>query len=116
MNLRLEAAKEQQNILLFCLSTAEKKVAQHDGITAEKIADARTVRLRAVREKLARTLTELEQRSASTSFMTGEKLRELLPDAKGKWDKSKKEREERLGKLEKELRKAFAVGKGEEYV
>lgn len=41
--------------------------------------------------------------SCSTSFMTGEKLRSLLPDAKKEWEKWKSKRIERIGELEKSV-------------
>ncbi|GMH51833.1 hypothetical protein TrLO_g2009 [Triparma laevis f. longispina] len=103
LNLRLNAAEEQQKILIFCLDTAESKLGEVDFETAERLKKSRGERLKGVREKLGRELGELEQRSCSTSFMTGEKLRSLLPDAKKEWEKWKLKRIERIGELEKSV-------------
>ena len=112
MNLRLSAAGEQQSILLFGLSAAEGKVEEFDAATAGRMRESRAARVGGVREALAGKLAALEQRAAGTTFMTGERLRGLLPDAKGKWDEAKREREKRVEELKREIERAFDVGAG----
>ena len=91
--LRLEAAKEQQNVLLFCLQTAETKLSETSPETAEKVKKSKEARMALIKESLAGKMSELDHRSAGTSFMTGEKLRDLLPSAKDTWDEQKVQRE-----------------------
>jgi hypothetical protein len=68
------------------LQTAETKLSEVDPETAEKVRSSRGVRMKGIKESLGGKMMQLEQRSGSTSFMTGEKLRELLPKAKETWD------------------------------
>ena len=46
-----------------------------------------------IQESLAGKMSELDHRSAGTSFMTGEKLRDLLPEAKTTWNEWKEQKE-----------------------
>ncbi|GMI32456.1 hypothetical protein TeGR_g7304 [Tetraparma gracilis] len=110
--LRLEAAKEQQNVLLFCLQTAETKLSEVDPETAEKVRSSRGVRMKSIKESLGGKMMQLEQRSGSTSFMTGEKLRELLPKAKETWDEWLTQRKNLFEDLKNQLGgEMFGIGK-----
>jgi hypothetical protein len=99
MKLRLDAAKEQQNVLLFCLQTAETKLSEISPETAEKVKSSRESRMLVIQESLAGKMSELDHRSAGTSFMTGEKLRDLLPEAKTTWNEWKEQREKLMENL-----------------
>ena len=103
MKLRLEAAKEQQNVFLFCLTTAETKLGEIDIETAEKVRTSREARMAQIKEALGGKMSELDHRSAGTSFLTGEKLRELLPNAKETWDEWKGQREKLMAVMKESL-------------
>ena len=96
---RLSAAASQQQILLFSLESLERKLEQNDPECARKLVTARNARMEKVKEDLCRTMMELDLRSGSTTGLTGDKIRELIPNARVKMEDAKKHRTKLMKKM-----------------
>ena len=94
MKLRLDAAKTQQDILLFSIQAMEQKMIMFDEKVVNKMAKSRQQQMRDLKEGLAKKMQELEQRSSRTIFDTAERLLHVdLPRAKKTWKECSETRE-----------------------
>jgi len=94
MKLRLDAAKTQQDILLFTIEAMEQKMMEVNPETVVKFAKSRKNRIRDLKESLAKNLQVLDQRASRTIFDTAERLLNIdLPRAKKNWKESTSVRE-----------------------
>ena len=96
---KAQSARDQENVLQFCLNTAERHLEASDPAVAAKIAESRKARLARVSGDLKKQLAELEQRAKKTSLMNSSRLKEMIPEAKRKHDAAATHRAELLVKL-----------------
>ena len=94
MKLRLDAAKTQQDILLFAIQAMEQKLNEVDPATVSKMGKNRQMRIRDLKGALAKNLQALDQRASKTIFDTAERLLNVdLPRAKKAWKEATEVRE-----------------------
>lgn len=94
LKIRLQAAKSQQDILLFSVSAFEQALLKHDAPFVTKFAKSRSDRIRDLKSGLQKNLQELEQRSSRTIFETADRLINIdLPRAKKNWVEATDKRE-----------------------
>ncbi|GMH74017.1 hypothetical protein TrRE_jg532, partial [Triparma retinervis] len=93
LELRLEAANRIRDVLEFHAVSAERKLGEYEGDTAAKIKKGREGRGRMEKEKLARDLEGLDQRSREAGGIMGSMMMGKVPQARALVEEAKEVRE-----------------------
>ena len=93
LELRLSAANRIKDVLEFHAVSAERKLGEYEVDTAEKIKKGREGRGRMEKERLAKELEGLEQRSKEAGGIMGEMMMGKVPAARVKVEEAKVVRE-----------------------